>query len=626
MTASIVRFLTFIILLTTSSLCAHAAESSDIEVAFINPVGFLAPGSKQYLYLSVSNPADSTLTITGLDDFEETMLELPGAITFIQPERCYSQLGCFDSVRTDVMRGSFPLGPGESLVMAFGEISAATGLLLGDVLGYEQLIFSFSSIDGAVDVLSSNNVVYVVSEHGIGDDSIFDEYDIYAPEVDFMQLEADYHYPAELEAGQHFNLRVTLTNTGDVSITDYRRPGRTGSADRPLGIDEELFQFQGCFGDCILGGQMPLEPGDSITLEIGNFYYKHSQLVSQVMEAQPFEFRIWDGNGINLFATGSSEPTEIVVTGPSGGAVPNPAETLPNRTSMQVQDLISSGDELILRDPNTGYDWISPEASKGFPYAYMMELLAEHPDLAGFELAKRRQVEELLLNHIHSQNVEAAFYDIGKANENVNDAVFGFASLFGAITVESNSFFNLPPSKNLYGVIADSPRLYVTVPNVDVPVSTLTVTAYTEYGPSSFISRTGYSAVWESVLEKNSVQDNPKSYGYWLVRTHEELPVVEGARLMHDELILPSIQVGQEYFTATMKYTNRLRPYLELTSLELLENALTQVYASYNLQDDTLTVPELHILNSDGEFDRVHAEVLRAAASFFKIIEVVGVE
>jgi hypothetical protein len=110
------------------------------------------------------------------------------------------------------------------------------------------------------------------------------------------------------------------------------------------------------------------------------------------------------------------------------------------------------------------------------------------------------------------------------------------------------------------------------------------------------------------------------------VRTHEELPVVEGARLMHDELILPGIQVGQEYFTATMKYTNPLRPYLELTSLELLENEPVKVYASYNLQDDTLTVPELYILNSDLEFERVRARMLRTAASFFKITEVVGVE
>jgi hypothetical protein len=508
MPIKIARLILVLLLPVSSMLYGQPVSNNNIEVVFVNPVGFLAPGSKQYLYLSVSNPADSTLTITGLDDFEEIMLELSGAVTFIQPERCSYPLGCFDSVRTDVMRGSFPLGPGESLVMAFGEISAARDLLIGDVLGYEELIFSFSSHVGTVDVLSSNKVVYVFSEHAIGDHSIFDEYDIYVPEVDFMQLAADYHYPSELEAGQHFNLRVTLTNTGDVSITDYRQPGRTGSADRPLGIDEELFQFQGCFGDCILGGQMPLEPGDSITLEIGDFYYNNSQLLSQVMEAQPFEFRIWDGNGINLYTTGNSEPTEIFVTGPNEGAAPNPAETLPDRTSMRVQDLISSGDELVVHDPNTGYDWISPEASKGFSYAYMMELLAEHPDLAGFELAKRRQVEELLLNYIHSQNVEAAFYDIGKANENVNDAVFSFSTMFGATTVYSIPFFSLPPSKNLYGIIADSPRLYDTVPSIDAPVSALTVTAYTEYGPSSFISRTGYSAVLEYALDKNSVQDN----------------------------------------------------------------------------------------------------------------------
>ncbi|MDX1491756.1 MAG: hypothetical protein R3332_10745 [Pseudohongiellaceae bacterium] len=613
----------FILLLFMSSLLyAQSENDSGIEVTFINPVGFIAPGRYQNLYIHISNPAESNQTITRFVRYEEEQLQLPSSRPLPPFPEC-NYFGCQHYYTfISVARGRFPLQPGESLVARFGRISADGPYAAGDTLGFEKVSFSFSINDETVNVVSKNKVIYVVSENGLGDSAILDEYDVYHPQIDFMQLEGTYHYPSELLAGQHFNLRVTWKNTGDVSITGFRRVEEAMQLYKLTGIDEDLYEFQECGRHCIRSGELPLVPGASFTYEVGNFYYRNSQLVNRVLEVPPLEHSFSDEDGVSLFIYPDSPPIEIAVSTPSQGQVPNSVDTLPERLALQVQDLIAAGDELVIHDPNTGYDWISPDASKGFSYADIMQLLRDHPDLNGFELAEKRQIEELLLNHIHSEGVASAFYDLWQPEEEINDAALSFTRMAGA-AVEPPFWPDVSSRHTLNGVVADEAKRHNSdYASTDVIAGTVMVKAFEDFpasnSPSYRASLTHLSSVNVASLGTTNLE-----VGYWLVRTGEEKPAIEGPRLLHDQLVLPAVRVGDEFYTVKMRYANPLVPYMELLSLELLNYVPTHVDAVFDWNDQTLTVPELNVLNTNGEFDRIHAQMLRTNSDWFQIQSVV---
>ncbi len=582
-------------------------QRHDINVTIINPTGFLAPGESTQLYILLENPADSGIVVedaTGGGFSTRPSPEIPpgtGRLTFVDSDLCSHRTPC--PVERD-----FPLQPGESLILAFKQIHAYEGLPIGANLGMSYLHLGLR-VDGEnIDVPSRNLPLYIVTADGTGDYSLFNQHLIQLPSIYLPVLSAELTYPKTLTAGEHFNLRAEITNIDSVGVP-FLNIGRY-QVEEFVSIGQ--FKHIPCETNCILAGGHAIEPGESVVIDLGNYYYNDELLQDDQLVLPQIELTFFDEHNRLLTVAPRADPVVIEINGPTSGPVPNPALEVPERQALQVLDLIEVSDQLIVHDPNTGNDWIRLTATESFSVAELEEFLTEIADFGDFEIARESQVEELLLNHAHAQFVSAATHDLGFPPAAVNDVLYDFLELIGQTQpLDGSSFLRITT-----GVVANHPPL--DTQKLD-PVSLLSISATRIPVPS--LSR-GADTVH---VERSDLE--LFNSGYWLVSTppqpHDQFTFL--VSLEDDEIMIPSIKVGEDYYEARFALRDSVSGLLYLTGLAQAAQLPDAPLYEFNLDTGLLNLPFFAVKLGSDEYATYRGTLQLLPGSdppLFSIVEV----
>lgn len=585
------RTLLILSLLYSPFLLGQREVFTDFTLRLSNPTGFIAPGKSVQIFLELSNPADSGAVLEsisggGYSSGTYPLQGLPAGVpiqnlraSFLRSPLCPEG---FSSVC--VHEGSFPVNPGESIVLAYDVIQPDAALPVGTEFARHRIRLSVSVDGERYTIYSSNNLVYILTEDGSGDDSAFDNYQIDLPPIVLPSLQVTYLYPRTLVAGSHFNLLASVRNTGTESVNFPRPvfPSSLGSAD--IGP----FLFESCSSACYLTENFSLAPGESTYLEIGKFYYAGPMLDAAEVYIDPVDFSVNDQVGRQLVFKAAAEEMHVAILVPGGGPAQNTAIEVPPHALPELRDLEQAGDQLLLRDPNTGYDWIRLHASAGYAQDEIELALSSNPLLAGYTLAKRRQVEQLVSNYLHARGIAHINLHAVPGSNDINEALYDFIELIGK---NSGGGFG-SSSISTAGVIADLPGWYPRIPDW---VSTIQIKADEPGGFFGTFPR-GVMQVNQDLTHQSHT---PFATGFWLVKadTSGNTWLPEGrSYFLDDELILPSINIEGERYSARMNFRSSLDEILQLTELSELEPSSQNATAHYTPESGILEISLLRVV------------------------------
>lgn len=584
------RVFTILLLLYSPFLVGQREVFTGFDLRLTNPTGFIAPGGSVQLFLELSNPADSGAvleSVSGIGYSTGTYPRqgLPSGVPIqnLRTSFLRSPLCSEDLSSVCAHEGSFPVSPGESIVLAYDLIQPSSDLPVGTEFARHRIRLSVSVDGEQYTIYSGNNLVYLLTEDGSGNESAFDDYQIDLPPIVLPSLEVTYSYPGTLVAGSHFNLLANVKNTGSESVNFPRPvfPSPLGSAD--LGP----YLFQSCSSACYLTENFSLAPGESTYVEIGKFYYVDPMLDSAVLTIESVEFSVGDEVDRQLLVTPAADAIQITIEEPVGGSAQNTAIELLPRTLPELRDLEQAGDQLLLHDPNTGFDWVRLHASAGYTQDEIELALASNPLLVGYSIAKRRQVEQLVSNYLHARGIAHINLHFVPGSGDINEALYDFIELIGE---NSGGGFG-SSSISTAGVIADLPGWYPRIPDW---VSTIQISADE---PGGF-----FGTFPRGVLQTNrelTQSHTPFAPGFWLVKAatggNTWLPAGH-SYFIDGELILPSINIEGERYAASMNFRSSLDEILQLTELSEVESDSQNATAQYNPESGILEVFLLRVV------------------------------
>lgn len=568
---------------------AQPPVRDDIQVSFQFPTGFIASGESRQLYLQVHNPADSGVTVQDISGVGGSYRVTPSGFTLDTFQKVFSNSPNCGQQSACPYFGSFPLLPGQTIFLAHQQIHAVEELPLGAEISVELAQVSLLINNQTWTVYSQNRSLHIVTSDGTGDLSVFDEREINLPPLHFPELEAVFDFPSSLPAGAHFNLRANIRNLGTVRVQGITQFPSILSSGSPFGS----FGYVPCSSNCVLGGRIPLDPGQSLTLDLGSFYYENPYLESSALDPGSIFIRTIDAEGRHVQVELVGNPIQIDVVGPDSAPVENPARVIPVRVPLEIRDL-AEGDQRLLHDPNVGSDWLRLHVTDGLSYDEMQYQLANEPLLAGFELARLSQVEELMLGYLHGLGISAASYNLYNTSQGINEALYDFLDLIGDTQPQ---FPDGTTSHTTGGLVADKPPLSASSSRLfsraELRVNT----------PSGFFAtfprglRTFFSHREDFLPHFES--------SYWLVRTNTPpvwIPI--GATFARDELRIASIQIGDEYYAASFNFRDSIEEVLQLTELKYLGSGGPEAYAHFDVETGELLIPELVVCHPDGLMDR----------------------
>ncbi len=486
------------------------------------------------------------------------------------------------------------------MLLAYEQIGAVDGVQFGDILGATNVQLFLSLSGQAVRVYSANRPYFIVTVDGTGDAALLADENTFLPQLTIPLLLANYIYPSQLNAGEHFKLLARITNFGDVPVRSVFTNLFGGSFGDPF----PPFKRYPCFHQCQFGIEASFDPGESILVDLGDYYYGDELLQSATFSLQDLRVSVLDEQDRHLNVTLEGDPIEINVIGPEGGPTPNPDKQLQSRLPLEERSFQTS-DQLIVHDPNTGYDWIKLHAAEGIEESVLLDLLDSQTDLAGYRMARISEVEELILNYLHARGVIATTADLYHSRDEVNDALYDFIELIG----DTNTGDLLSDGRTTFGRVADKP------PISDFPyplISALSINANTPGGnttilPRSVRTRTSYI---------NPVIDTNQN-SYWLVRTGKaELRFEEDQAVwQEDELVLPVVALvpdsttildSYEKYALRMNYFSKVGGILQVTEVELQDPSTPGASGGYALDTNEFIVNSFMACDRDNKIRNYH--------------------
>lgn len=530
----------------------------------VNPTGFLKPGDGVEILLRVSNPADSGITLNGISGVSSgSNSNVNITLDDIQKVFKSTEL-CEDSPACPYPEGNFPLEPGESLTLAFRRLQAIDEIPQNTLLILDN-IHLVTQLHGKQVFIPANGIAaYMITAGGSGDPAVFDELTITFPPFVPPELAINFRHPQQIQAGEPFNVTATISNTG----TEMVELGLISSFARftqSAGPHGESYEWQGCTQLCVLQGQSKLEPGQSMVQDFGNFFYTADTLFSGELRLGELDLRTFDSHrrvgSVNI----SQDAVRIQVINPSGGETPNPGVLIEPTRPLESIPPAEGQQFTIIRDPNTGYDWLSLSATLDQDPAQVLEQLEAGGSFAGFRRARASQVKQLVRNMLHSIRPDIPGHRIHQSDNSVNEILIQFLEIFG-ITLEG-TFGVVSPQKPLifsgvfFGVVDDQPPYPAT------QQSRLTVISHQIFRPGQFFRPiTAGSRV--SVIDFTPLLGIPTAT--WLVRTGETEPEFGPleARYHNDSLVVPLVEVDGQYFSATFNFFNEIGGWLQLNTLK----------------------------------------------------------
>lgn len=393
-------------------------------------------------------------------------------------------------------------------------------------------------------------------------------------------------YPETIEAGQTFVLHAHVHNGNDQSV-------RVSIGEQQN--DTDVYALQHCHFAC---GTQTIAPGQSRYITVGQMYYADATLkhmpgvtIEPVLSVMPTD------KGVKLPTPNRAlDSVTVAVNNPSDLPAPNAALfPVPERQPLVLADLREPEDQLLVRDPNTGYDWIRLHVSAGLRLEDALHALATEDYLQGFQLARASQVEQLLLNYLHAQGQAAQALSVrGPAADHE----------FGAPLAEFVRLLSPGITDTILamrGVTADEPYTWDTnLPAVG------SARVYGYEGPpqtGTFKQSTGFSkGRYQVVDNEGGAMEMP---GFWLVRGAPELQRAEDrGSYLDDTLVVPTLKIGDSHYRAVLVNVDSRLGMFRATSLtELPAIDGTQVMSDQSFFDESsglLTLPGLVLMQADG--------------------------
>lgn len=334
-----------------------------------------------------------------------------------------------------------------------------------------------------------------------------------------------------------------------------------------------------------------LEPGASRYLIAGHFYYAGDRLSKNTIVLDDLVLQYSEPNQNLLTAPVIPLPALTIAIEDTGQSQnPNPALfPIPDRRALEIGDLANTGDQLLIRDPNTGYDWIQLGATTGLAPDDVLSALATHDYLQGFQIARSTQVTQMLLNHIHARGIAAQRHDVHFAPpDHLAGPLADFVRLHG-------QGHPLMSAQRILGAVADEPRVAL--------LTDLNFIAGLSVSGSDQAPCTGFVCpalgVTNTLIALDDNDNQALEYGFWLVRG---APTIirppRRASLLDEQLVIPALKIDQHYYRAALRlidHTALLFQQINLQSIAPDNQAVV-----FDSMTGLLELPATTLIESDG--------------------------
>ncbi|MDO9518906.1 MAG: hypothetical protein Q7L19_01665 [Pseudohongiella sp.] len=382
-------------------------------------------------------------------------------------------------------------------------------------------------------------------------------------------------YPDSVNAGNPFHIYARVYNGSGKALVfpTITHPEWT----------ENGYSYRRCISHC--QEQADINPGETRVMPAGLFYASGDSL-------QAGELRI---DGFRFFSLGLAElknqltpfdsfTTEVTLG--NSASTPNPLlYPIPQKHSLQLIDHSHTGDQLLVHDPNTGYDWIRFELSRNRTANEILNAISPDGAFRDFKVARAFQVEELILNHLHAKGLPAQSSDLYSLPPRQHrSAIDEFLEL-----IQPGQQVGTPAY--ILGAIADKPLAFDYQPG---SISILRIFGTSEdtcgCAPAGGIHRGGMPmSIWEH---------SQPDLGAWLVRgaSLPERPL-DVSSLFDDELFIPVLLIDGNAYQAVLRLSDNISGVFILA--ELMPTEPTTGAPVFKADTGSIFIPRVEQINSD---------------------------
>lgn len=399
------------------------------------------------------------------------------------------------------------------------------------------------------------------------------------PERVDLNVTATFVHPTEVESGEMFPVYAWINNHSDQAIL---APFPQSVIVRThLGT---YYVSDTCRIHCIFARSQVIAPGAKVLMHMGD-------VDTTAHPRNPGEFSFSDvlmggytpDQKIYIFDVEDTVPVTIE---------PMPFTGYPSVPQRQALELADEGK--LVRDPNTGYEWLRFNHSAGLTEATLQARLSADGDLYGFAIASRHQVQQLVLNHVQSLGIAARPVDLSGMFFNARTAFTQLVELMQATEENENKIF-------INGVVQDA------VPLMDGKRQFARVHLYGEKNPDTlfFSSPLGMEV---SVADETSLSAANATTGVWLLRgavMNRHLSLGKAA-YADDYLFLPNVLIdGANYRMEMYRKEGTTPSFVAVDIRGASTGDLMQPVAAFDAATGLLDVKNVTVMSDlpVGEYD-----------------------
>lgn len=420
------------------------------------------------------------------------------------------------------------------------------------------------------------------------------------------QLPVELIHTVKINEGESFFIYAYVTNNSDKSLylTVFSHERR-------------YLDFGYRYAYHILPQRPLLEPGESRYLIAGQFYYAGDRLNKNTIALDDLVLQYSEPSQNLLTAPVIPLPALTITVEDTGQSQhPNPALfPIPDRQALEVGDLVHAGDQLLIHDPNTGYDWIQLGATTGLTPEDVLSALATHDYLQGFQMARSTQVTQMLLNHIHAKGIAAQRHDVHFAPpDHLAGPLADFVRLHGPGQPLMNA-------QRIEGAVADEPRI-AAFTDLNF-IASLSVSGSDQPPCTGFVCPA--LGVRNSLIALDDNNNQAQEYGYWLVRGAPEIiRPLRTASLLDEQLVIPALKIDQHYYRAALRLidpTARLFQQMNLQAIAPDNQAFV-----FDSNTGLLELPDTVLIEADGSESRADLTFRLIPDTMPVVLELVGMK
>jgi hypothetical protein len=396
-----------------------------------------------------------------------------------------------------------------------------------------------------------------------------------------LDITVAFEYPTEIQPGDVFPVYAWINNNSDQSI--FAPLQQSIIVRSHLGT---YYVSDTCRMHCIFARSRVIPPGGKMLMHMGDVDTSRRAL-------NPGEFSFSDRFMVGYTVDQKLYSIDIEDTIPAT-IDPAPFTMEPPLPARQALELAEDG--RVVRDPNTGYEWLRFSHSVGISEQELQSRLQANGDLNLFSVATHHQVQELLLNHMIAAGVSLKpVTTSGLVLGTIARAAFKqLVELMQATGETTDKIF-------VSGVVNDP------VPLMDGERQFLMIDIYGEKTPDSFYFSSPHG-LQTSVSDETALIDASATTGVWLVRgaaanRHHSKGTASYA---DDYLFLPNVLIDGNNYRLEMYRKEGTVPSFVVTDIRAAyESDLAKPVAEFDAATGLLHVKRVEVMSDlpAGEYD-----------------------